>query len=189
MELFQPGARCTTQSDVWALGAVLFALRCQHYPFVDKSEASSRPQEGPDRERFEKDIADRALQQGADGRLAARVREILPTGPQEVMLSMLSFDPKSRPSAREAYQQWDSLLRSWVKPGRAESKDAQAAGQELGAYMRAVLAREVGLSAMQWERVLKGIEDLGGKLSSAEMSELEALRKRIKALRDAGEVQ
>jgi hypothetical protein len=75
-----------------------------------------------------------------------------------------------------------------VRPGKRESANAQAQAQELAAYMRAVLEREVGMSAMQWERVVKGIEDLLKKVGQAENSELEVLRARIKELRESGEL-
>jgi serine/threonine protein kinase len=187
-ELFQPDAHCTKETDVWAVGAVLLALRCQHYPFVDKSEASNRPQEGPERDRFEQDIRSRASDPAAEQRLQERVKEIFPLGPQEILLRMLAFDSTRRPAARQASKEWDTLLRSWVRPGKRESANAQAEAQELAAYMRAVLAREVGMSAMQWERVVKGIEDLIKKVGQAENIELEALRARIKELRESGEL-
>jgi len=187
-ELFQPEACCTKETDVWALGAVLLALRCQDYPFVDKSEASSRPLEGQERDRFEQDIRSRALAPVAEQRLEERVKETFPLDLHEVMLRMLAFDPARRPAAGQVSQEWDSLLRSWVRPGKREGVDAQAQAQELAAYMRAVLAREAGMSAMQWERVLNSSNDLRKKIAQTENAELEALQARIKELRESGEL-
>jgi serine/threonine protein kinase len=43
-ELFATGAKCTKASDVWAMGAVLFALRTGgDYPFVTRQQAQKRP--------------------------------------------------------------------------------------------------------------------------------------------------
>jgi serine/threonine protein kinase len=185
-ELFQAVAQCRKETDVWALGAVLFALRSEHYPFVQRSEANSRPVEGPERERFEQEVSKRALGSGAEADLFDRVREIFPMGAQETLVNMLAFDPARRPTARQAGEEWEELLRSWVRPGNRESVNPQAAAHELAAYMRAVLAKEVGMSAMQWEKVIKGIAALKDELEAAQLADLESLRARIKALRESG---
>jgi hypothetical protein len=102
---------------------------------------------------------------------------------------MLAFDPTRRPTARQAGEEWERLLRSWVRPGNRESVNPQAAAHELAAYMRAVLAREAGMSAMQWEKVLKGIATLSDQLEAAQLADLESLRARIKTLRESGDLR
>lgn len=188
-ELFRADPECKTETDVWALGALLFALRCEHYPFVKREEVSSRPPGGPERHRFEEEIGRRILDPEAERRLADRVKAIFPVGPREMMIAMLAFNPADRPTASQASDEWEKLLRSWVRPGKREAAERQAEGHEIAAYMKAVLEREVGMSAKQWDRVVKGIDNLGDKIDPAQLKEIEELRSRIKELRESGDLR
>jgi hypothetical protein len=124
------------------------------------------------------------------------VNQIFPPGSglNELMLGMLAFDPEKRPTARVAAERWRGLLQSWVQPGKADKASSKAeVGQqvahEIVAYMNAVLRRDVGMSAKQWDLIMRSIDNLGGKIDELQTREIEELRKRIKELRESGDLR
>ena len=100
-ELFAANARCTKASDVWAMGAVLFALRTGgNYPFVAKEEAKARPQnDGAARKRLDKMVRDRASDPKSDSELQEHIKEEFPNGSGKLMMAMLQFEAAMRPTA------------------------------------------------------------------------------------------
>lgn len=188
-ELFRPNPRCKPETDVWGLGATLFALRCEHYPFVKKSEVEARPADGQKREEFERLIQSRALEPGAEEDLRERIGRVFPTDPGQMMTKILAFDPAARPTAKQAHEDWDRLLRSWVQPGKPEIVSPQGLAREFAAYLKAVFTREVGMTAVQWERTAQAIEDLREKVDNAQFAELTDLGERIRELRQSGELR
>lgn len=154
-ELFKPGATCQKESDVWALGALLFALRAEDYPFVDKALAKNRRHlAGERRERFDEAIRTAAQSPDAESHLGAKVASLFPEGPRELLLRMLAFDPTQRPTAREAAKRWSDLVSARVKPAAPLFGDAEEnAGQRVANLLRAVVAGEAGISGRQWQNV------------------------------------
>jgi serine/threonine protein kinase len=109
-ELFEEGARCDNSSDVWALGATLFALRTGDYPFVNKSEIEERrlinlqlrkeliSEESARTQKQEIDnkVRDRITDAHAESELIERVHSTLRGRSKDILLSMLKFDKSSR---------------------------------------------------------------------------------------------
>lgn len=185
-ELFRPDARCTKQSDVWAMGAVLYALRTGgDYPFVTRDEAKSRPLDGEAREKFDKMVLERAHDPKAESVLRLRISEEFPNGSGQLLSRMLDFDPASRPPASECAEEWLKLLRPWISataPATVEQVDAKTViSEDIVAYLTAVLRGTAEMSSLQWERVLSAIEKLerSGQLEEAKMSRLQELRRSV----------
>src|ERR1035441_2862941 len=114
-ELFVVDAKCTKASDVWALGAVLFALRTGgDYPFVHKEEARNRPLDGVERERFDELVLSRVTNPQAGATLINRINQEFPNGSGELVRKILDTNPTGRPTAAEATEQWKQLLVPWT---------------------------------------------------------------------------
>jgi serine/threonine protein kinase len=179
--LQEPYAPHTRPADVWALGAVLFALRSGgNYPFVTRSEAEQRPIEGPDREKFDRRVLERAKEHGTEGRLQERVAELFPRGPRELLTRILSFHPGQRPTAEEAGGAFDELLRSWMRPvARPAVGAAEATARDIRAYLSGILEGRVGISTRLWHRAVEAVNSLEGDLDPEELGQLRELVSKV----------
>jgi serine/threonine protein kinase len=189
-ELFADGAKCTKASDVWAMGAVLFALRTGgDYPFVSKEEVKNRPHEGKARERFDVMVRQSASDPASEAALQNRIQKEFPNGSGKLLADMLRFSADKRPSAAECSQRWRDLLCPWIPPQPTTKPDeSEAVFEDLAAYLRAVLAGTAGMSPHQWERAMNEIEKLDRpetKLDSSKIAELCELREKVKEMRQA----
>lgn len=194
-ELFAKDAKCTKEGDVWALGALLFALRTGEYPFVTAGEARTRPDPGDKvaRAHFDEEIAKRSKEPGAKSRLRSKVEQHFPAGTREILLDMLSFDPGKRPTARKVTDRWSELLRVWAAVARAPvPTEAGVApdlhtevAKDLIAYLGAVLLGNAGMSTLQWERVSKAIDEIESKarIDVTLIQNVKQLREKVNALR------
>ncbi len=119
-ELFREGARCSKPSDIWALGALLLALRTGDYPYVNGDELRQRPEleEQTKRAAFDGMVKDRILFPGAASTLDSKVRDAFPSGPREILEAMLDFDPSVRPSADSLPAKWEQIHQAWMPPQR-----------------------------------------------------------------------
>jgi len=182
-ELFAADAKCTKQSDVWAMGAVLFALRTGgDYPFVSKGEAKSRPLDGEARERFDKMVDERVHDPNAEFALRLRISEEFPNGSGKLLTQMLGFDLTERPSAVDCAEEWRKLLRPWIAaaPLLEQADTPDVIFEDVSAYLNAVLRETAGMSSLQWERVLTTIEKLErSNLDESRLLKLHELRKNV----------
>ena len=184
-ELFAADATMTKSSDVWALGAVLFALRTGgNYPFVTKEEARTRPMDGPERKRFDKMVQEKASDPKAEAYLRERIEREFPNGSGSLMREILSFDPVKRPPAAVCAERWDTLLRSWTAmPPMGEATSAERDYEDTVAYLSAVLRGSAAMSSLQWERLTSATEkSLESELDTAKKSTLQDLRRRVKEM-------
>jgi serine/threonine protein kinase len=190
-ELFAPGATCTKASAVWAMGAVLFALRTGgNYPFVTKDEARTKPHAGSPRERFEKMVRNRARDPEGESRLIGRIAQEFPNGSGKLISEMLQFEPKKRPASLQCSDRWNDLLRPWIPPtpGRTVS-ESETEFQDLAGYLNAVASGTAGMSSRQWERAIKAIEKFQqSKLESTKLSKLRELGQKVRQLRETAAV-
>lgn len=184
-ELFAADPKCTMPSDVWAMGAVLFALRTGgHYPFVTKGEARNRPVDGSPRDAFDKMVQGRASKQNAEDVLRASIKEEFPNGSGQLMSDMLNFDPSNRPNAAECTQRWNALLKPWSPQQAEEIDETEREFQDISAYLNAVLGGSAGMSSLQSERIASAIEKLGPNLDTAKTAMLQELWKKVREMRE-----
>jgi len=186
-ELFAENATCTKASDVWAMGAVLFALRTGgNYPFVTSDEARTRPLDGEPRQRFDKMVQDRASDAKSESMLQDRIREEFPNGSSELMSAMLRSDDAKRPTARECAEKWRILLRPWIPMIQPKDvNETETEFQDIVGYLKAFVSGTTDMSSRQWERVATAIETLQSKLSSAKSEELTELGRKVKEMRQS----
>jgi serine/threonine protein kinase len=184
-ELFAADATMTKASDVWALGAVLFALRTGgNYPFVTKEEARTRPPDGLERQGFDQMVQERATHPKAVEELRERIKRDFPNGSGSLMYEILSFDPAKRPTAGLCAERWDTLLRSWtaMRP-MGEATSAERDFEDTVAYLNAVLRGSAAMSSLQWARATSAIESLEPRLDDAKKKlALQDLRRRVKEM-------
>lgn len=174
-ELFSADAPCTKASDVWAMGAVLFALRTGgDYPFVSKGEARTRPPEGAARKRFDEEICRRATGPDAGESLAKRINEEFPNGSGELVRAMLQKEPEKRPTAAEAADRWRQLLIPWIPAQTSEQTDTtESEFQDICAYLTAYAQGATAMSSRQWNRINSASVELGKKLDDSRRSTLQ----------------
>jgi serine/threonine protein kinase len=186
-ELFVADAKCTKASDVWAMGAVLFALRTGgDYPFVTKGEARTRPPNGEARKHFDLMAQERASDPNGETHLRTRIGEEFPNGSGVLISNMLSFDPDKRPTAAECAERWGDLLRPWIPAQQVESVDVEKrVFQDIVAYLNAVLRGSAAMSSFQWARVLTAMEKIEPKLDPAQTSTWNELRNKIAVMRES----
>jgi serine/threonine protein kinase len=186
-ELFDTNAKCTKQSDVWAMGAVLFALRTGgNYPFVTKEEARKRPQGGTARDRFDKMVRGLASDPKSEDALQKRILLAFPNGSGRLMSDMLRFDPAKRPTAAQCAERWRNHLRPWVPaPAPQNVNEVDTAFQDTMGYLRAFLSGTTEMSPRQWARTVTAIEELEQKLDTTKSSELTELRRKVMEMRQS----
>lgn len=189
-ELFAGGApRHTRPADVWALGAVLFALKEGGYPFVSRWDVQNRPREGDGRAVFDEKIRSRYLAANAEGELQAKLNRVFPPGPRQVLTRMLAFRPEDRFSADEAQDEFERLLASWLRPAEARPRgDSERVIAELESYLSAVAEDRVALSPRQWQKAAEAVEQLEKVLGKQRVSRLLGLAERVRERRVAGEI-
>ncbi|HTW78254.1 MAG TPA: protein kinase [Terracidiphilus sp.] len=186
-ELFAPDAVCTKASDVWAMGAVLFALRTGgDYPFVFASEVRQRPHEGIERERFDAKVSERVKATGAEALLLARVNDEFPNGSGKLIAAMLNFEPVKRPTAADAADRWRQLLNSWSPAQPADKEDkTDIEFQDIVGYLTAVLQGATEMSSHQWEAVCNAVEKIEKNLPADKLPKLHELQQKAAEMRQA----
>ncbi len=195
-ELFEENARCNKQSDVWALGAVLLALRTGDYPFVSAEELRSRPpinEKNEKRRLFDEGVKARALSPEAEAALRKKISETFPAGPREILEEMLAFEPAQRPSAESLKEKWEAAHRLWMPAlTKTESRSPVSdALLEMRSFLHAVSEEQVGMSPRQWARALSQIDRLEAEAKDSPdesvLGEVRQLRDRISERRQGAE--
>lgn len=158
-------AQCDYQSDVWALGAALFALRTGEYPFVFHSEVHERKiindevragvidqSTGKQRkEALNKSVADRILSESAAPELRARIHHSLRGRSEEILNSMLEFDRGKRSSIQEAEVAWSKLAEEVGSAGESHSTDKW---DQIRSHIKLAERKELVLTRRQIDRII-----------------------------------
>jgi len=176
------------------MGAALFALRQGSYPFVYPHEMERRHRLNEEliqgrlaraKAEAEKGKLDeqtlRRIQEGdAPRKLGARVHEVLRGRSEDLLNSMLEFDPENRKSARYYAVEWDKVAEELAQPVSPSGRE-QEKWQRLLVLLRAVERRELVLSRGQLDRVVSDLEEAKAKGES--VPPLEELEKTLKGIR------
>lgn len=183
-ELFQRSAAHTAASDIWSMGATLYALRKKDYPFVGDEEVVQRRKLNDDRKSgviTEQDagkrktdldlrISRRYNHDDAEEALRNRISATLPGEPSSVLARMLSFAPADRPTAEECAKMWDSLVINWVSqpaetiPLEQGDDEALRVASSLESYLNAVVSDRVTMTDKQWDRIPDALKHLRDQL-------------------------
>ncbi len=185
---------CDAASDVWALGATLFALRANCYPFVHQNEVQGRQlindrvrrgeltQARADLKKRDLDAAvtERILRPMAQEDLKSRVHEILHGRSEETLLSMLEFDPNRRNQIENYAEAWNEIS---IELGASVSGYKQLTEWEATTiHLRAAERKELVLSRKQLERLIADFTaaKTAGSLTETESQKIEASLRKVR---------
>lgn len=179
----------TWHCDVWALGAVLFALRDGGYPFVSRDEVKNRPKDKKERGDFDETVKRRYLSPDSEKNLLSRVARIFPSGPADVISRMLAFRPENRLTAEGIAHEFEELIRSWLGLAAPVVHESPDLIQELESYFTSILEGQTGLSTRQWTRAASVVEKLEHEAERSKVERLLKLANEVKAKRLKGELR
>lgn len=174
--------KATKAADVWALGATIFALRTGTYPFVLKNEIVERRRIGEQlkedllklnseadrdvarekaqslKDRIDEQVKNRILENNAESELIANIIKNFKGSSQDILKSMLSFNPASRMSAEEYAERWDSIWNSSEKLSSEITLSPAGKLDQILHYANRVFMKEVNITYRQRHRLLEEID-------------------------------
>lgn len=181
-------------SDVWALGATLFALRFGEYPFVYKSEIEERGQinarvrdnsitvlEGTSRkDTIRENVQSRISKPNAYKNMCGRIEKQISGSAAEILISMLSFDESARLPAVQFAEKWSSLARDLGGAATAVSTNTNK-WEDVRKNLNSVLRQELAITNKQLERLAVEVrEEKKKSTDKVELKSIEALITKIK---------
>lgn len=195
-ELFQRrrlknfGSEC----DVWALGAMLFALRTGEYPFILTGEISERRGINKDllagnltkraaisrKSEIDERVKERVHSDDAESNLKERLHVFFRGTAEQIMLSMLEFNPENRPAAVECARQWNDLAIQLNTPVAQAAKSQEGIVSQVWRLIEIAESGDIMFSRNQIERLVHVYEKNKLELNSEQQSELENKFRKLK---------
>lgn len=183
--------QCDYVSDVWALGATLFALRTGDYPFVFQSEVQERAlinkevrsgkiSEDDGRRRKEElnsIVLARILLPNAPMDLTERVHLSLRGRSEEILDSMLAFDREKRGNIQEIERAWSALAEELWSAGESKPVDKW---DRIKSHVMLAKRKELVLTRRQIDRIIAEYN------SDHPFDEREELKVALQNLKEAG---
>jgi len=189
------GHHAVASSDIWAMGATLFALRSGSYPFVHNNELQSRraintktamgklSKEAAIEKKIAIDMAvqERIGRRGAFSELTDRVHSVLRGRAEHILNSMLSADPGKRRSARDYVSDWTELCNELGGVGAVSPIRPDKWGQIL-VQLTAIENREFSLTPKQLERLISEInEERTNAVDAEQFKQIDDMLRRVKS--------
>jgi serine/threonine protein kinase len=200
-ELFQDNAKCDFSSDVWALGATIFALRSGEYPFVLNNEVEarkiingrvklgeiSRAKAQLQKNELDEIVASRISKPDAWSSLQSRVHSMLRGAAEEIVLAMLQFDPKRRLDIEGSELKWSNLAKELSGKSTAASATRGIDRWEVAKrQLEAARRQELVFTHGQIERLIAEFDrDESLRAESAKSASIKKLIEEVKLLSTA----
>ncbi len=194
-ELFTKDALCNYASDVWALGATLYALRTNSYPFVLDNELSARQRINSDlrHEKIKLDVArkkkaeldalveQRITRPDAWADLRTRVHKNLRGRSKDILLSVLEFDPAKRSTIQTCEENLSALAQELATVSSALGYGDK--WEKIQNQLRAAERKEMRITPKQVERIIAEFDaDSSLKADEKKSKAVKDLIKKVKEL-------
>jgi serine/threonine protein kinase len=167
-ELFEDGAKCDFISDVWALGATLFALRTGDYPFIDKNDIHERKlinsaflkgeitlEVVKERKgKIDSKVQDRIKRESAEQELMDRIHGTFRGRSNEILSSMLKFNREERANIGDIERSWSSLAREFAGSIGPSVVRHSGKWEQIKNHLRAVAQNETRLTRKQLDKII-----------------------------------
>jgi len=182
---------CNKLSDVWALGATLFALRTGFYPFVKTQEIDGRPSMGTGRTTFEKIVKTRCSEENAEKELLSAVDSFFDNKTAAVLKEMLVFNVQSRATGENLVILWENLYKDIIFSFDGNKKPIGTnivnKFSEIECFLNGFINHEFSITEKKWQALCNEINEVLKDLDIKQKQILKNLLAKAKLNRESQE--